>query len=272
MLTKHAFTSRALGEELRYALFRPGGPTPDEPLPVVFLLHGRGDSAESWEPVFDDLERLPPLIAVMPDAPWSSRASYYVDSLHRDGRAVETALTRDLVEHVDAHLPTIRSRNARAVAGYSMGGFGGLRFGLAHPSLFGSVVALSPAAYDPEPPDGSSAREFGAFGKGDLDFDAARYRELGYPEMLAAYPSALPLELAVAVGDAEAAHPGAPASLGLAVQVALLAERARSVSGIHASFRTYPGGHDFGVWRPALVDALGTLMTRGALGSLRGRQ
>ena len=79
--------------------------------------------------------------------------------------------------------------------------------------------------------------------------------------MLAAYPSPLPLELAVAVGDAEAAHPGAPASLGLAVQATLLAERARAVSGMHVSLRTYPGGHDFGVWRPALVDALGTFFT-----------
>ncbi|MCU1418354.1 MAG: hypothetical protein JWP32_2528 [Schumannella sp.] len=259
MLTRHAFMSRALGEELQYSVFRSDS---DGPLPVVYLLHGRGDSAESWETVLGDLERLPPLIAVMPDAPWSSRASYYVDSIHRDGRAVETAFTRDLVEHVDAHLATIRSREGRAVAGYSMGGFGALRLGLAHPSLFGSVVALSPAAYDPEPPAGSSAREFGAFGLGDLAFDSARYRDLGYPAMLSAYPSSLPLKLAVAVGDAEAEHPGAPPSLGLAVQAVLLAERARSVAGIHVSFRTYPGGHDFGVWRPALVDALGMLGMR----------
>ncbi|WP_431277747.1 alpha/beta hydrolase [Leifsonia poae] len=257
MLTRHAFASRALGEELRYSVYRSDRASAAlGPLPVIYLLHGRGDCADSWEQALGDLEQLAPMIAVMPDAPWNSRASYYVDSLHRDGRAVETAFVRDLVEHVDATLPTFPSREGRAVAGYSMGGYGALRLGFAHPSLFGAVIALSPAVYDPEPPDGSSAREHGAFGRGELAFDPTRYSELGYPALLAGYPSDLPLEVVLAVGDAEEAHPGASPDLGLAQQTALLAERATSVAGLRVSFREYPGGHDFGVWRPALRDSL----------------
>jgi S-formylglutathione hydrolase FrmB len=42
------------------------------------------------------------------------------------------------------------SRNSRGVDGMSMGGYGALRFGFAHPELFGSVSAHS-AALLPEP-------------------------------------------------------------------------------------------------------------------------
>ena len=47
-----------------------------------------------------------------------------------------------------------------------MGGYGALRYSLAHPDLFGAAIVLSPAVYFPEPPSDSSTREFGAFGKG----------------------------------------------------------------------------------------------------------
>lgn len=255
MIEKRSFVSRALGGPVRYTLVAPESVS--GPVPIVYLLHGRGDTSASWAPVLDDLSALP-LIAVLPDAPWNSRASYYVDSAHRDGLQVETALTRDLVGHAEARLPgglAVAGRASRIVGGYSMGGYGALRFGLAHPELFSRAIALSPAAYDPEPPPGSSARAFGAFGVGDLAYDPERYRALGHPAMLDAYPG-LPLDLTVAVGDAEEPHPGAPAALSLASQAAVLARRAAAVPAVTVRLRTYPGGHDFAVWRPALLDAL----------------
>ena len=110
-----------------------------------------------------------PTIAIMPDAPWSSRASYYVDSGYTGadpGRKVETAFTKDLIAHVDATYRTVADRTGRGVAGYSMGGYGALRYSLAHPDLFGASIVLSPAVYFPIPPSDSSTREFGAFGLG----------------------------------------------------------------------------------------------------------
>ncbi|KRC47269.1 hypothetical protein ASE16_18285 [Leifsonia sp. Root227] len=259
MLEQRSFISRAIGDDLRYTLI-----VPDDvpgPLPVVYLLHGRGDSAASWEPVLDDLRALP-VIAVLPDAPWSERASYYVDSAHRAGRQVETALTGDLVDHVEARLPEGRAaagRASRTVAGYSMGGYGALRFGLAHPQLFGQVVALSPAAYDPEPPAGSSARTFGAFGVGDTVYEADRYRTLSIRAALDGY-AGMPLSIDLAVGDAEQPHPGAPDALSLVSQTAAIARLAADTRGITVRARTYPGAHDFTVWRPALLDALSGLL------------
>lgn len=260
MLEQRSFVSPAIGP-LEYTVLTPE--RADGPLPIVYLLHGRGDSAESWAPVIDDLLSLP-LIAVLPDAPWSDRAGYYVDSAHREGWPVETALTRDLVAHAESHLPgglAVAGRASRVVAGYSMGGFGALRFGLAHPQLFGRAVALSPAAYDPEPPPGSSAREHGAFGVGDALYDADRYRALGPRAMIDAFQGP-PLDLVLAVGDAEQPHPGAPDALAIGPQTAAIARRARAIPGIGVHSRTYPGAHDFTVWRPALLDALRPLSLR----------
>ena len=126
---------------------------------MLYLLHGRGDSKSAWVQMQGTLDELiangdiPPTIAIMPDAPWSSRASYYVDSAYRGadpGRPVETAFTQDLIAHVDSTYRTVASRNGRGVAGYSMGGYGAIRYSLAHPDLFGAAIVLSPAVYFPD--------------------------------------------------------------------------------------------------------------------------
>lgn len=242
--------SPALGEDLRFLLRVPEGRGPH---PLTVLLHGRGDTAESWEPVFGEL---PTGVVVFPDAPWLDCAGYWVDSGYVDGRAVETAIVGDLLPALGARLPLVPDRTARTIAGYSMGGAGAVRLGLAHPDVFGTVIALSPAVYDPDPPEGSSARESGAFGTGRTHYDHAVYEALGYRASLARFPAGLPTRLLVAVGDAEPAHPGAPASAAVAAQAAALVERAGHVPGIDATLRTFPGGHDWDTWRPALRWAL----------------
>jgi hypothetical protein len=76
-----AIASPALGEEMRGYVVQPA----DDPVALVYLLHGRGGAAEDWLPVLAGLA-LPPLVAVLPDAPWSERASWYVDSAAADGK------------------------------------------------------------------------------------------------------------------------------------------------------------------------------------------
>jgi len=241
-----ALPSAALGEELRFLLRVPAGPGPHA---LTVLLHGRGDTAESWEPVFADL---PPGVVVIPDAPWLDRAGYWVDSAFPGGRAIETAIVRDLLPALAQRLPLLPDRSARTVAGYSMGGAGAMRLGLAHPALFGTVVAFSPAVYDPDPPEGSSARESGAFGTASRRYDHGVYERLGYLASLGHYPAGTPTRLRVAVGDAEPPHPGAPADAAVAAQAEALVRAASRVPGIDATLRTFPGGHGWETWRPAL--------------------
>src|SRR3954447_12863196 len=104
-LTTASFRSATLAETVNYNLYLPAGYTSTaKRYPVLYLLHGRGDSMSAWTQMKGKLDQLiadgsiPATIAIMPDAPWSQRASYYVDSDYRGadpGRPVETAFTKD---------------------------------------------------------------------------------------------------------------------------------------------------------------------------------
>ena len=141
------------------------------------------------------LDDLPPVIVVMPDAPWSDRGSWYVDSSFTGtptGRPVRTALSEDLVAHVDATYRTLADREHRVVGGCSMGGAGALELLLARPDLFSGALALSPAVYEPLPPADSTTRAFGAFGSGPERFVDAVYAEHTAAALLAARDPAHP--------------------------------------------------------------------------------
>lgn len=238
--------------------------------PVLYLLHGRGDSMEAWRTIVPDLDRMiaageiPAVIAVLPDAPSNQRAGYYIDSRSAGGRAVETAFTLDLVAHIDATYHTQAGRAGRIVAGYSMGGYGAIRFALAHPDLFGAAIVLSPAVYHPLPPHDSSAREFGAFGSGDVNFDEAIYRAKNYPALLPVFRATkLPLVMFIAVGDDEAMNPDpADAEHDLDFEAHVLYNSVRRVSTIDAQLRVIEGGHSWKVWRPMFVEGLRYVLNR----------
>ena len=245
----------------------PGRDGHNPPLPTLYLLHGRGDEMASWLPFFDRLDesvhagRVAPMLAIAPDAPWSNRASWYVDSQFTDaadpGYAVETALTVDLVAHVDRLYSTTPHRSARIVAGYSMGGSGALRLALAHQRLFAAAIVLSPAVYVPLPPRDSTARSSGAYGRGRRRFDADRYRELSYDALLGAVDPACPVEVFIAAGDDEYVHPDPrDARHDMPIEVARLHSRLSRAAGVSSHLRVFGGGHDRSIWWPALLDGL----------------
>jgi enterochelin esterase-like enzyme len=257
--------SATLGEDINYNVYLPAGYADStKRYPVLYLLHGRGDSMSAWTQLKSRLDELissgeiPPTIAVMPDAPWSDRASYYVDSAYTGsdpGRPVETAFFRDLVPHIDASYRTIADRNGRAVAGYSMGGAGALRYAMAHPEVFGASIALSPAVYFPLPPADSSAREFGAFGKGKDPFNEAVYLRLNYPAAFKSFATkGLPSHLYIAVGDDEWKNPKpADYTHDLDFEAHVVFNQAVRVPNLTSEFRVVDGGHDWDVWGPTFV-------------------
>src|SRR5687768_12429602 len=86
-VTQEDFFSTTLNRTYQYQLYLPAGyESSDQDYPVIYLLHGRGDTMEAWLNVRDILDELiavgdvPPLIAVMPDMPSNERAGYYIDS------------------------------------------------------------------------------------------------------------------------------------------------------------------------------------------------
>ena len=260
--------SAALGEHLRYRVYRPPGPARDGRC-SAYLLHGRGDDLDAWTrvaPLLDEMIHrgvLPPLVVVMPDAPWSDRGSWYVDSAFTGdpvGRPVETALTRDLVRHVDATYGTVPHRDHRVVGGYSMGGAGALTHLLRHPDLFAGALALAPAVYDPLPPADSAARAFGAFGEADQRFVDDAYATATAAGLLAAYadrPERPPVRLFLAVGDDEWRNPRPEeARHDLDRETVTVHQRASRVRGVSAELLVIAGGHDWTVWEAALVAGL----------------
>ncbi|WP_328415677.1 esterase family protein [Micromonospora sp. NBC_00389] len=268
-LTTASAPSPALDGTIDYTVYLPYGyaNATAARYPVLYLLHGRGDTMQAWTQVKADLDRMiadgevSPVIAVLPDAPWSSRGNWYVDSSYTGaddpGRPVETALTRDLVAHVDATYRTAAHRGARLVGGYSMGGAGALRYALAHQDLFANALVLSPAVYRPLPPADSSAREFGAFGSGAQRFSDEVYQQLNYPALLSGLDPESPVRMYVAVGDDEWANPDpADAAHDLDYEAATLYNTVRRADGVAAELRVLDGGHDWDVWRPAFVDGL----------------
>jgi len=267
-ITQASTYSAALNGPIDYEIYLPPGyKRSTARYPTLYLLHGRGDSMTAWTQEKADLDRListgkiPPVIVVMPDAPWAGRGSWYVDSLYTGpdypGLPVETALTGDLVHHVDNTYRTVNGRWARAIGGYSMGGAGALRYVLAHQDLFGAALILSPAVYNPLPPSDSSVRDYGAFGVGEQRFVDDRYEQLNYSALLPRVNPDLPIHLYLAVGDKEYVNPDpADATHDLDFEEAVVYNKLVRTPGITADWRVLGGGHDWDVWQPGFVDGV----------------
>ena len=264
--------SATLRRIYEYNIYLPAGyMASDRRYPVIYLLHGRGDDMDAWLNIRATLDQMiankdiPPIIAVMPDMPSSERASYYVDSQYTGkdypAQSVETAFFSDLIPHIDATYRTLTNRESRLIGGYSMGGYGAIRYALAHPDKFMGALILSPAVYIPLPPSDSSTREFGAFGKGNQPFDERVYQSLNYPALLDSFQqSRYSLAMFIAVGDDEYHNPNPDDWLhDLDIEAHLLYNRVVRVPSISAEFRVYDGGHDWAVWTRGFTEGMKNL-------------
>ena len=119
-------------------------PAPAGPMPVVYLLHGIGDTFQTWvdrSDVEDFAAGLGALI-VMPDGGRNSESGWYSDWV--DGsRRYETFHTDVVVPWVDANFATAAGRDHRAVVGLSMGGFGAVKYAARRPDLFSAAGSIS---------------------------------------------------------------------------------------------------------------------------------
>lgn len=269
--------------DLDYNLYLPANYEADgaRRYPVLYLLHGSGGDAESWDDFWPILTRMiadgsiPPVIAVAP----ITGNSYWVDSTAFG--AAETAVIQDLIPHIDTTLPTIAQRDGRALVGYSMGGFGALRYALAYPETFTAATLLSPALQNGQPPATSGAVERGAFGK---PFDPARWEELNYPALLVPYAAQeYRVPIFIATGDDDWNHlseksdlPADATKYNMEVQAVALytalhrenifnAEFAQweDVPASPAELRILNGGHGMDVWEPGFVEGVAYMFENG---------
>lgn len=118
--------------------------------PVVYALHGYSIGAAQWaqeihvpQTIEGALARgARDMIVVLPDSRTVHNGSMYSSSVTTGD--FERYVAQDVVAYVDAHYRTIAAREARGLAGHSMGGYGATRIGLKHSAVFGSVYIMSP--------------------------------------------------------------------------------------------------------------------------------
>jgi S-formylglutathione hydrolase FrmB len=115
--------------------------------PVVYVLHGSGGDHTDWtaNTQIGKLADRYHVILVMPDG---GHESWYIDSPVDPRSRYETFVGVEVVGYIDAHFRTIAARQARAITGLSMGGFGALSIALDRPDTFGAVGSIS-GAVDP---------------------------------------------------------------------------------------------------------------------------
>lgn len=115
--------------------------------PVVYLLHGSGGDYTDWatNSHIGKLADRYHVILVMPDG---GHESWYIDSPVDPGSRYETYVGTEVVAYIDGHFRTIATKQARAITGLSMGGFGALHIALDRPDEFGAAGSIS-GAVDP---------------------------------------------------------------------------------------------------------------------------
>jgi enterochelin esterase-like enzyme len=242
------FDSATLQRKWSYTVYLPSGyERAAQRYPVVYLLHGHAQDRQSWvnsggiQATADALiakREIPAVIIVMPDA----GTSWYVDRKEK----METALIRDLIPDVEKQFRALSARDGRLIGGLSMGGYGALRFVMKYPEMFAAAALLSPAIYDPEPPESSGARRVGVFGS--PNFDATVWKELNYPSLWEAYRAKnTPVPMYISSGDDDEYFIESDA----AKLYALLRKNRQP-----AELRIVDGAHTWPVWAGTVGDAL----------------
>jgi S-formylglutathione hydrolase FrmB len=165
-----AFNSRILKRAERYCVYIPSGydagakQNPPKRYPVLYFLHGLGDNEQTlfnsggWT-LLDDLRnqhKMGDFLIVAPDG----KRSFYVNSA--DGTVpYSDFFLQEFMPLIEKKYSIRPGRQGRAISGISMGGYGALRFGFAHPELFSAVSAQSAALITESPQELDTAGKTG---------------------------------------------------------------------------------------------------------------
>lgn len=111
-------------------------------MPTVYLLHGFSGNSTDWEKngkVSRWVDQYD-VILVLPDGGYDS---WYFDAPEDPTYRYETFVSKELVEYIDSHYKSRKSRDFRAITGLSMGGHGAMYLSIRHQDIFGSVGSIS---------------------------------------------------------------------------------------------------------------------------------
>ena len=141
------FKSKLINSTLPYNVVLPpdyaSPETKTSRYPVMYLLHGLTGHYSDWttRTKLAEYAAQYKMIIVMPEG----NDGWYTDSATMPTEKYETYIVQELIPDVRDRYRTIEKREARAIAGLSMGGYGALKFGVKYPELFGFAASMSGA-------------------------------------------------------------------------------------------------------------------------------
>jgi enterochelin esterase-like enzyme len=182
-----------LNREVKFTIYLPDGyKDASDRYPVVYLLHGSGEDENVWRSKGGAVETLDALIRrgqMRPSVvvrPTVGSASWWANGA---AEPAETAIVNELLPYVEGRYKVATGRSSRSIGGLSMGGYGSLNLALRYPDKFCAAAIISPAIYDPLPPETSAARRAPQFMRNG-QFDPETWKSLNYPAHLEAYKKA----------------------------------------------------------------------------------
>ncbi len=146
------YVAKTLGNARRemYVYTPPGYEKGTERVPVLYLIHGGGDTAISWSTVgranhiLDNLlaeKKALPMIVVMPSGWTPSGGQVMTSDATKD--PFNDELLKDIIPFVEANYRTMGTADARALSGLSMGGIQTLNIGLHNLGTFRYLAVMS---------------------------------------------------------------------------------------------------------------------------------
>ena len=176
----HFYTSKVVkglpGGHSDYYVYTPPGYVADaaKRYPVLYLLHGYGQTAADWSTIgkagmiLDNLVadgKAVPMVIVMPFCygDMDIITEGFEAGVMQNDRLFEEALLNEILPRVESDYRVAGNRDGRAIAGLSMGGLESLEIGLGHPGVFAWIGSFSgtarflQGAVDEENYDGKTA-------------------------------------------------------------------------------------------------------------------
>jgi enterochelin esterase-like enzyme len=150
------YDSKTVGIKRRMIVYTPPGYSKDHKYPVLYLLHGIGDTERGWtinnaHVILDNLladKRIEPMVVVMPNGRATADPppeNIFDRSQFAAFGNFENELLKDVIPYIESHYSVKADREHRALAGLSMGGGQSLNIGLSHLDTFAWIGGFSSA-------------------------------------------------------------------------------------------------------------------------------
>lgn len=250
-VVKAQFYSDSLKKVMRVDVYLPPNYSRKVRYPVVYLLHGKDGNQNSWMTSlqwFDSIHinqvatrlmgagNMRPMVIVAPeiDNGYGIDTSVTSDAVGGYSRGqYGTFITKDLVNYIDGHYSTVKSREGRYIGGFSMGGFAALHAAFMRPDLYSKVGVMSAALWVGGLPSSLA-----------WIYPTAADQQSRDPLTIAKHAK-IRMPVYIIEGNSD---PFYTADVALAKEL--------QAQSANVTLHTYPGGHTYAFWRSHAAELL----------------